>query len=934
MPESPRNINSGKPFARTYEAYIERGWLGVIPLPAGQKHPPPVGWTGRNARHPVQDDIDEWLAKVKYKNANIGLHMGLTPDGKYEIIGIDVDDYDEKNGGDQLKRLEAEHGRLPKTVCSSSRPMPSGIRFYRVPVGFAFVGKASSAIDIIQRAHRYAVVWPSWNPDSEAQYHWFLKDGTKVLSLEDIPDVNDLPILSPDDPETAGWFNFLTRNGMQDSGEELDMDMSVNEMYSWAANTFRKAVSEDDDICSRMQAAADYWVALIEDEESSHDKIIGAHWNLIALGSEGHYDWSQAVDVVEKAYVTNTLKRGKRSIEDLRGEVGRSKIQALRKVKAQIDSGKRPLATACSCYTPTEEDIALISAALRSQKKGGRGASKEQPNATSAEQRSAGARARSEDGKDGRAGGPFGAAPNVGEELGPDAAYGSDGSGVCPNGQPASVPKDPGEYAMNDFGNAEHWASIYKTHAFYVPEYDEWVMWNGVEWIRGEGMAIRSYDAVYARQRAYARQILNVGRTLAEADDPRAKETLSLARRWLAWADRSGNVGGVEAALKTASSRMILHERELDKDPYVLGVANGMIRLHEDGTVTLNDISKDHFITLNTGTPYIPWNEIGADYEEDADLWVTLVEGWLPDEDTRRWAQKLVGYTLLGDNRDRIAVFLKGATSTGKSTFLNAIMACLGDYAGPVDLSIFRGDRHTNPALISAFPRRIITASEASQANMLHADVFKRITGGDPISAELKYSNQIITRVPCFTPWVATNSAPNMPNADMAVQRRLTAIPFDVVVKEDPKIGYRVRESKSFRVAVLAWAVEGWRMYCEEGLKLAEAPESVQLIKAQLMGDLSDLGTFIDERLTRMPTVLGAELPPQAWRLDGNDAFDEYEDWCMHNRTQDRDRLSRKRFTRQMQEYGIGYGIVQRDGQKRRCFLGVQLKRLKVVEAQ
>ena len=908
MAENPRNINTAKPFARAYEAYQERGWLGVIPLPAGQKHPPPVGWTGRNARHPEQDDIDAWLMKVKYKNANIGLHLGVTSDGDYELIGIDVDNYEDKAGGEQLARLEREHGKLPATWISSSRPLPSGIRFYRVPKGYAFVGKASGAIDIVQRAHRYAVVWPSWNPDSDAQYAWWAPDGRRVEGLDELPDANTLPIISPDDPDTHGWFQFLTRGGMEDTGEEIDMDMSVNEVFNWAVGNFRKAPSDDDNVCSKMQGAVDYWTSLIQDDESSHDKITGAHWNIIALGAEGHYDWSVALDEVERVFIKNTLARGKRTIDDLKGEVGRSKINALRKIKAQIDSGKRALSTACSCYTPTEEDLALVAAALKAQSSKGKGASSgdglgEPKLATNAHQRAEGSLSSSSEGGT------------------------SDGGGTFPDGMPHGVPKDPGEYELSDHGNAEHWIDIFKTHAYYIPEYNEWIMWNGVEWVQGEGIASRSYRAVANRQRSYAGQLANVARSLTSADDPRAKSAVSLARRWSAWADRSGMVGPKEAALKAASDRSILHESELNKDPHTIGVANGVVRLCDNGEVRLNDLRKDDFITLNTGTPYVPWNELGADFEDDATLWEDAVETWLPDEELRLYVQKLLGYSLLGDNRDRICVFLLGTTGTGKSTFLNTIMAALGDYAGPVDLSIFRGDRHTNPALVSALPQRIITASEASQRNILHADVFKRITGGEPISAELKYANEIIKRVPAFVPWVATNTAPSVPDADVAVKRRIRVVPFNQQVSEDTALGVRMRTSMGVRVASLSWAIDGWSMYIREGLNTIEIPESMSEAQSQFNSDMSDFGQFVAERIV---IAQSEDLGDKAWRKKWcpmvADVYEDYLAWCADNRTPERNILQRNWFGRHMTSNGFVAKVFKVDGSSVRCFEGIRLR--------
>lgn len=112
-----------------------------------------------------------------HADRNIGLRM---PPG---VIGLDVDHYGSKTGGDTLAALEARFGHLPPTWVSSARPAPSGIRFYRVPLELDgreinWPGEAGKFIEIIQPGHRYAVVWPSTNPEAAgAGYEWRFEDG-------------------------------------------------------------------------------------------------------------------------------------------------------------------------------------------------------------------------------------------------------------------------------------------------------------------------------------------------------------------------------------------------------------------------------------------------------------------------------------------------------------------------------------------------------------------------------------------------------------------------------------------------------------------------------------------------------------------------------------------------------------------------------------
>src|SRR5207245_3569646 len=54
---------------------------------------------------------------------------------------------------------------------------PSRTLFYRVPPGryaTTLGDPRNGAVEILQRHHRYCVVWPSINPDANnAQYYWY-----------------------------------------------------------------------------------------------------------------------------------------------------------------------------------------------------------------------------------------------------------------------------------------------------------------------------------------------------------------------------------------------------------------------------------------------------------------------------------------------------------------------------------------------------------------------------------------------------------------------------------------------------------------------------------------------------------------------------------------------------------------------------------------
>jgi putative DNA primase/helicase len=180
-------------YAAAYETYRDGGW-SPIKLWAGTKFPPPVGFTGHDGADPSFADMYAWAESEP--GGNIAVRLNKT------VIGIDVDAYDDKTGGQTLAEAERRWGTLPPTPRSSSRvddPV-SGIRLYRVPAGtrlvttLGFPELGLGSIEIVQRHHRYVVCWPSVHPSSGQTYQWYGPDGAVI----DPPAVDDLPDLPAD----------------------------------------------------------------------------------------------------------------------------------------------------------------------------------------------------------------------------------------------------------------------------------------------------------------------------------------------------------------------------------------------------------------------------------------------------------------------------------------------------------------------------------------------------------------------------------------------------------------------------------------------------------------------------------------------------------------------------------------------------------------
>ncbi len=255
------------PYHRAALAYLEAGWTDVLPLPMGQKSPPPGGFTGNAAPHPSRADIQAWLDDPA--SGNVAIRM---PSG---VIGLDVDHgYPDprgrvKNGDGQLAELKHQLGPLPLTWVSGARAYPSGIRWFRVPPGLTWPSKAAQDIEILCRAYRYAVVPPSVHPGGNG-YRWFSEES--MLSSDWLPPhIDDLVHLP------TAWVEHLStthERALPDAGQQA----------SWWARNSRG----DEDPCQQVADALASHSERLAAGEGRHGVALSATARLAHLHAEGH----------------------------------------------------------------------------------------------------------------------------------------------------------------------------------------------------------------------------------------------------------------------------------------------------------------------------------------------------------------------------------------------------------------------------------------------------------------------------------------------------------------------------------------------------------------------------------------------------------------------------------------------------------------------
>lgn len=197
-------MDTANPYAEAFGDYWTAGWRGILPLPERAKVHPPTGYTGYADKWPSYADCQTWA-----DNGTHNLALRLPSD----IVGIDVDAYDDKPGAATLADLVDKYGPLPPTWLSTSREDGiSGIRLYRIPAGTVMPTKLPG-IEFVQFHHRYVVAWPSIHPKTGGTYQWVdEQDPTN----KGVPNPSLLPAL----PET--WLHGLATEAREHTKANLN----------------------------------------------------------------------------------------------------------------------------------------------------------------------------------------------------------------------------------------------------------------------------------------------------------------------------------------------------------------------------------------------------------------------------------------------------------------------------------------------------------------------------------------------------------------------------------------------------------------------------------------------------------------------------------------------------------------------------------------
>jgi putative DNA primase/helicase len=403
------------------------------------------------------------------------------------------------------------------------------------------------------------------------------------------------------------------------------------------------------------------------------------------------------------------------------------------------------------------------------------------------------------------------------------------------------MPKEP----KTELGYARRLVHVYGGRLRYVPPWHCWLVWDGTRWAQdGTGQAQRWMKAI-------ARMITTDAIAMQGGEQER-KAAVNLARR-------GESSSAIKGALSLAGTEpgIVVTPDDLDADPFLLNCHNGTLDLR---TGELRPHDPADLLTKMAGAAYAP-DATGHEF-------VKFLARVQPEPEMRAYLARLTGLALEGRVSAHILPIHCGTGANGKSTFIDVIMAALGDYADAADPELLTArafDAHPT-GVADLFGLRLAVLHESDHGRRLAEGTVKRLTGGDRIKAR-RMRQDFWHFTPSHMFAMLTNHKPVISGTDEGIWRRVRIVPWDVEIPEgerDEHLGDRLSLELGY---VLGWLFSGYQDWRRSGLgEAAQVTEATDTYRAE-----SDaLARFLNERCLTGPH----------YHVRSSDLFADWSKWC------------------------------------------------------
>jgi putative DNA primase/helicase len=381
---------------------------------------------------------------------------------------------------------------------------------------------------------------------------------------------------------------------------------------------------------------------------------------------------------------------------------------------------------------------------------------------------------------------------------------------------------------QTDTANSKRFVDRFNGRILYVPDWQDWLAWDGKRWVRDKSVSVLRFGKEYAES-------LWLDHTRA-AQSGMSRDELAKLRTFV---KKSNDRGGIISfiALATADKRVVCSPEEMNRDPVLLNCQNGTLNLETGELAKHNPADR---ITQLAGVAY--------DEKASCPQWLaTLDLVFDHDRGLIAYFKQLCGYMVSGLTEAHIMPIAYGTGRNGKSTITKVLAGLLGDYATSANEELLLPTKQSQHPTERAqlYQKRFVAIDETTQERGLAEAKVKNLTGGDRVNCR-GVSENFWTFDPTHKFWLSTNYRPKISGTDEGIWRRIRLIPFTVNIsrktQERGDMWKWLIENEG--PGILAWAAQGFREWRKSGFT---EPESVTRATADYRAEEDALGRWIAE---------------------------------------------------------------------------------------
>ena len=427
-----------------------------------------------------------------------------------------------------------------------------------------------------------------------------------------------------------------------------------------------------------------------------------------------------------------------------------------------------------------------------------------------------------------------------------------------------------GKEQFTDLTNGELFVRENLEKIRYCAAWKKWLIWDGNTWRPDD------CNEIYALAKEFLR-----GMFLKAANITDHRRAIDLEKHLIKCESLRRRKAFVESSSLERVVRIYPHQ--VDSDPFVFNVQNGTVDLR---TGKLNEPMREKYITKCAPVFY--------DRAASCDEWnMFLLRIMNGNARLINFLQKAVGWALTGDMSEQVMFILYGSGANGKSTFLNAIMEILGDYAmsSPTETFMKKHGEGISNDIARLRGTRFVTTVEAEEGKRMSEPLIKQVTGQDTMTARFLYG-EYFDFVPTFKIFMATNHKPVIKGNDHGIWRRIRLIPFTVTIPYAERDAHLMEKLRKEQSGILNWMIAGCILWQKE--RLGE-PEEVKIATEEYQEEMDVMGSFLRECCV---------LDGKGYlRIAQGDLYRAYTSWCERNSERP---YSHRIFGTNLQNFGIG----------------------------